>query len=309
MRARTPLTPRQDRGMALISVLWIVALLALITAAVLTQMRLHVTDLRAEIDSARLRWLADGAVQRGLLDLLAGPDGGTIPRDGTAVIFQQADMTVTLRITDETGKLDLNTAPKPLLAGLVNGLGLEDASGRPVDADALADAVIDWRDRNTVAELLGAERATYETLGLPQLPRDGPFPTVLELGNVRAVTPALYAALAPYVTTASRARAVNPATAPRAVLMALPGAAPAQVDALLAARAAGARRPRLARADLWLTDRTGPGFLIEATVALPSGARYRTRLLVWIEGYGVDVPMPYVLERRPGVWLSPDADQ
>ncbi len=293
-----------ERGTALVSVLWIMVLLALIAGAYGVSSRLHVLTAGAELETVRARWLAEGAVQRGLVDLLAPPEDSRIPRDGTPAVVTMGGATLTIRIFDETGKIDLNAAPRELLLSFLSARDLVDEEGMAPDPVALTDAILDWRDRNTVPLAAGAEEGRYRDLASPALPRNGPFPSILELGSVAGMTPALYDQLAPSMTTASRSRAVNPASASRAVLLGIPGITPAEAEAILRARITGGRLPPLPRAQLWVTNRQGPGFLIEGTAELATGARYRTGLIVWIEGYGVDVPIPFVLERRPGEWLD-----
>ncbi len=300
------MTRRSEHGMALISVLWILVLLGLIAASFAVSMRLRTTDTIAAQETAKARWLADAAVERGLLDLLAPAEGQTVPRDGRPVFLQLEETRLTIRIWDETGKLDLNVAPAELLTPLFRSLELEDEAGFPIDAAALSAAILDWRDRNQEARPLGAETPVYQDLGAPQLPRNGPLPSILELGSIRGMTPALYDQIAPYVTTIGASRKVNPAAAPLEVLYALPGAVRTEMDQVIAAREANASLPRLSNVGLWITQRQGPGFLIEGTAELPSGARYQRRVLVWIEGYGVGTPIPYIVERRPGSWIERD---
>ena len=69
------------------------------------------------------------------------------------------------------------------------------------------------------------------------MPTNAPFEAVGELQRVLGMTPALMASIADSLTVYSRQRGINPATASRDVLLALPGITPEQVDAFLAARA------------------------------------------------------------------------
>ncbi len=295
-----------ERGMALISVLWILVLIGLVAASASLTARFSTLDMRAAQAAAQARWLADAGIERGLYDLLAGAEDRTLDLTGTPATFRFTQGTVTVRIMDETGKVDLNAAPREVLAALFAGLALDDETGRPLDPETIADTILDWRDRNDEPRVFGAEAARYRAGGLPQLPANGPFTSLLELANLYGLSPRLADRLTPYLTTASRSRAINPAHAPADVLYALPGVSAAEVDRLIAARAAGAPLPRLSGAALFLTDRVGPGFLIEATARLPDGVRFRRQALVWIEGFGIDTPIPYVLERRPGFWLDTD---
>jgi type II secretory pathway component PulK len=81
-------------------------------------------------------------------------------------------------ITDENGKINLNQAPREVLAEL------------PGMTDDLAEAVEDWRDTNDQTGS-GAESAYYQTLEPPYAAKNGPFDTVEELLFVRGMTPEL----------------------------------------------------------------------------------------------------------------------
>ncbi|HEX9780013.1 MAG TPA: hypothetical protein VGB20_02230 [bacterium] len=99
-------------------------------------------------------------------------------------------------LSDEERKLNLNTAPHELLAGLVR-----EAGGLPADqAGAVAQAIEDWRDEDRDQRQAGAEQFYYLGLEVPYACKDGPFDVVEELALVRGVTPQLLLRLRPYVT-------------------------------------------------------------------------------------------------------------
>jgi general secretion pathway protein K len=94
----------------------------------------------------------------------------------------------------------------------------------------------------------------------------------------------LYSLVADDVTVATGAAAIDPAVAPRTVLLALPGATPALVDSYLALRAV---QRDMESASSGFEALPGYGFLmvspvrdftITAVATLPEGARYRADL-------------------------------
>ena len=101
----------------------------------------------------------------------------------------------------------------------------------------IADAIQDWRDADDLTRPNGAEEADYRAAGLKYKPANAPFETVSELARVMGVTPAIYARVADSLTVYSRQAGINPATASRDVLLALPNATPEVVDAFLSQRA------------------------------------------------------------------------
>ncbi len=59
-------------------------------------------------------------------------------------------------------------------------------------ADAVSDAVLDWRDPDNLTRMHGAEEKDYESKGLPYRPANGPFNVMSELLLVMGMTPELF---------------------------------------------------------------------------------------------------------------------
>lgn len=131
----------------------------------------------------------------------------------------------------EAARVDLNAAPKELLAGLMAVLGA--ASD---DASEYADRIVGWRTRST-PETAGHEDARYSAAGRPYSPRQAPFAHVNELGLVLGVPPALVERALPFVTVFSGAAGVDALTAPPEVIAALPGMTPLALKQFLNDRA------------------------------------------------------------------------
>jgi general secretion pathway protein K len=141
-----------------------------------------------------------------------------------------ADAEVELEIKSANSRIDLNAAPVELLAGLFRQLLPED------DADALADAVQDWRDRDDQPQPLGAEDAAYRVAGLPYTPANRPFASVHELSQVLGFGRDRVDALLPYLTVYSRQPRINAMGAELVVLAAIPGISQEAAAAFVAER-------------------------------------------------------------------------
>ena len=113
---------------------------------------------------------------------------------------------------------------------LFAGLGIEPLHLPPSDADALADALVDYRDEDDLKGLNGAEDPDYEAAGLPWEAKDSAFTDVEELQQVYGMPRWLYQAVLPYITIYSRARGVNPEVAPLQVLFALSDDSPSSLE-------------------------------------------------------------------------------
>lgn len=85
-------------------------------------------------------------------------------------------------VEDENGKLDLNKASREEIKDLLEKLEI------PEDrADVIADSILDWRDKDNLSHLNGAEDDYYSGLKPPYHPPDGPFRTLTELSLVKGV--------------------------------------------------------------------------------------------------------------------------
>jgi general secretion pathway protein K len=223
---------RYERGIALILVLWVVALLAVIAGSFVYGARNTALVAGNQVSIARARALADAGIHRGLYELARpASDGARWMADGRAHVFGLDDGEIRLVMRDETARIDLNAAGDALLKGLLTSAGVEEEQ-----ANRLLDAILDWRDADDLTHPQGAERDQYEALDMPYIPGNAPFRTVAELQNVIGITPELFRKLAVALTVFSGKSGINSTIAPRQVLLALPNATEENVDAYLAQR-------------------------------------------------------------------------
>jgi general secretion pathway protein K len=206
---------------------------------------------------------------------------------------------------DESAKIDLNTAREPLLKGLMQNVGGLD----PEAAQRVVEAIADWRDPDELRRPNGAEAADYRAAGLKYAPTNGHFAVVGELQRVLGMTPALFAKVAESLTVYSRQAGINPATASRDVLMAIPNASAEVVDAYIALRkdalanklavppfpAVGNLATRAIpvwriRGQATMPD--GVTFIREAVMRLTPDVRRPTVALLWQEGSPLPPPQP-----------------
>jgi len=97
------------------------------------------------------------------------------------------------------GRVDINQAGPVLLRPLLAAAGAEDPA-------ALADAIVDWRDGDSLRSLNGAEAADYRSAGRTG-PANRPFRDPGELGDVLGMTPGVLACLIGQVTVSTGALA------------------------------------------------------------------------------------------------------
>jgi general secretion pathway protein K len=234
MRSR----PLPRRGFALITVLWVLGILALLAAEFAASARTTRvaagnarTDVRAvwaaRAGFARATELLDRKLARNLAgyDLAAHGDMA-LPE----IAYDLDGATVRAFALDARARVNVNRADAPTLARLFEVTGLSSAV-----ADSLAEAILDWRDGDDFRRPRGAESAEYRTLRPPVLPRNAPIAEIEELRAVWGMSPERYARIAPYLTVAGDGRiGINSAAV--AVLQTLPGMDEAGAVAIAARR-------------------------------------------------------------------------
>lgn len=210
---------RSERGWALISVLWTVAMLGMMAAA--TQ-DLTVTSVRTErraLARAHLDADLDAAVAKALLQLDDTRVNNRWRIDGHPYAFTYDRIPMTISIQDEDGKFDLNEADDDTLVPLFVSVGVDSKT-----AAVISDRIVEWRTQLTSDDthtLHGGTDADYAAAGLPWRPRHGDFQSVAELNLVLGMTPVLYARVRPMLTVYSRSDSPDEDVAPLMVLNAL----------------------------------------------------------------------------------------
>jgi general secretion pathway protein K len=186
-----------QRGFALLIVLWTLVLLALLGTQLVASGRGDTQLARNLLDAAALESATDGAVQQAIFAMLQPPERRWTA-DGTVHIVRLGSAVVAIRLEDEAGKVNLNTAPETLLRALLLQIG-----ETPASAASLAAAILDWHSAGKQPRLLGAKVPQYAAAGRHYGPPETDFLSVDELGLVLGMTPALLARLRPHVTVYS----------------------------------------------------------------------------------------------------------
>jgi general secretion pathway protein K len=214
-------------GFIVVAVLWILAALATLAAIYAVYVNVTGFALVGYDDRLEAQGLAVAGVELAAYQLTAIPEARP-SRGKFAFRLGTADVTVEFR--SESGRIDLNLAPKQLLAGLFTVLG-----ANRDDADGYADRILGWRSPvNSGAA--DSEAFLYRTAGRNYGPRHGPFQHVNELGLVLGLPEDLVDRALPYLTVYSGQAEVNLFNAAPEVLAALPGLTPERIQILLAQR-------------------------------------------------------------------------
>jgi general secretion pathway protein K len=265
---------RRSRGVALIGVLLMVALLAALTVAAMAQLRADAHLVANMISLATAHHAAEAGVQRGLYELAAPRTDAAWPADGTAQELGFGEATVRVTLSDAAGRIDLNLAPEALLERLAERAPGGAAAGR------------------ALAEQIAARR------------RSAPFQSVEELAELPGMHAALYRALRPALTVHSRQPGIIAEAASRQVLLAVPGADEAEVERYLAARerqrAAGLPPPPPPGEREYFARNGNATFDVHAEARLPNGLRSHVAATVDLRRPGWRAPYRVIEWRHEG---------
>lgn len=244
----------KERGAALLSVLLLVAVMAVISATALDRLTLatRLAGATASSDQARaFAFAAEELVLRRAADLAQSRRRDWLMRDyplplpGGRAIGKLADATNCFNLNGlvaETGQGRFSQRPLAVqqFAALARFAGINEG-----EAAAIAASAADWIDSDSVPGPLGAEDAAYRGMTPAYLPGNTLMADISELKAVRGVTPAHYARLKRWLCTLPVAEpqrininSLAPAEAELAAMLWSERLTPAMVRAALAGRPA-----------------------------------------------------------------------
>jgi type II secretory pathway component PulK len=282
-----------ERGIALVLVLLVLALLLTIVGEFALVMRLEGTttlNFRAAVAAALL---AEAGYHRAAIEI--EPDAIAHHLEAGVLVFRRSRTEVakapdrqdvalgpgrfSYRLSDEESRLNLNRLSADQLQRLLLELGVEREA-----RDTIVDSVLDWRDGNEEHRLNGAESDYYEALPVPYRSKNADFDSVDELLLVRGITPAIFygtadrPGLAEQLTLTGTGQ-INVNTAGDLVLRTL-GYATAEVDLLKQGRPylelTGLPSGLRARGNLTVRS---SAFRVEATGVVPGQGRRTLRAI------------------------------
>lgn len=213
MRRDCATTSSSERGFVLVAVLWI--LLALSTLAVIFSVYLSASAQALALNDSALETeaLVSGSLELTAYQLTLA-DEKDRPAHGS-FHFRMDDADVSVTFTSEAARIDLNFAPKELLAALFAELGANKDAAKED-----ADRIIGWRTRPT-PNSTSDEASLYAAAGLNYGPRQSLFTHVNELALVVGLPPVLVERALPFVTVFSGSSGVDATIAAPEVIAAL----------------------------------------------------------------------------------------
>jgi general secretion pathway protein K len=244
-----------ERGVALIVVMLVLALLALVVTEFAYSARLEASMVRAYRDTVLARHLAEAGVQQAIREILSQSQIGALDESGQLVFYRVLPGQTTptrvpplprtrvplgagefsYRITDEAARLNVNVGDPVRMNRLLDALEVD-----RTQRDIISDSIQDWRDGNELHRVHGAESDYYLKLAVPYRARNANLQDAAELLQIRGVTPEVYYGSGGRpglgdLVTAVALNAVSLNAAPAPVLKAV-GLSDAEIDEVVRTR-------------------------------------------------------------------------
>jgi general secretion pathway protein K len=281
---------RTRSGSALLVVLIMlgtIAALAIVVARSVSSAALEMSTVRsATLSEADLY----AAIKLGVVAIL---ELGDTMRSADAAA-ELTNRQITVRITNERARIDLNHAPASVLTALFAAHGASDE-----DAASLAAAVSDWRGGSASQKLVappqtegfGTQLPGLTTFDAPTEKSETPSQSIgiryffhpTQLVSIPGFSRDLVRAVLPFVTVANGSNQIDPYIASRDVLEALPGTTPSQVQSFMDSRDGDTSRDTallmLGAEKELVTDTASVGWRLEIT-SISNGRTFRREVVI-----------------------------
>ena len=196
---------RNQEGIALVMVLWVMAILSVVVLEFSFAMRTEVNITQNYKEELQLYGMAQGGVHRAIAELIykhdpkvqqlrktltteeIPPDKKEWVTDGRSYFLPFGQGTCEIKVMSEAGKVNINLVSESMLRKIITLLGLEGEM-----RDIVVDSILDWKDPDDFYRVNGAENSYYQSLKESYYCKNAYFDSIEELLLVRGVSPALF---------------------------------------------------------------------------------------------------------------------
>jgi general secretion pathway protein K len=221
----------RQKGLALVLVLWVLSLLTIMAGSFALSMRREASIIGGIRNNAQALAVAESGIAMAKMMLLNTDPNKRWRADGSIYEISSASAKVRVRLLSETGKIDINKADQALLQGLMAHAPVEEEQ-----QTKLVNAILDWRDKDDLVRIEGAEKKEYKNAGLTYQPGNKPFQSIEELQLVLGMNESVFKWIQPLVTIYSGQPQVTVQLAAKEVLQTIPGLDTGLLDSYIAAR-------------------------------------------------------------------------
>ena len=267
---------RRSRGAILVGVLWVLVFLGFLAVVLRLHVGAVVLSVRVTEDKAAARIIAEAGLAQAAALVRAGPPEGIGPLpDEIQAEAETLSGRVSVTLTNEARRVDLNTAEKPLIVAVLRVAGAPEAT-----AETVADRIIERRGKPAAGENPPPQPEPA--------PSADPIQLIAELALVPGVSPEVAIAAERYATVSSGLVGIRLDAADGRLLRAIPGLPPSVASAIARYRAG-----RLDRRDL--------------DVALGAVTYHTTeQAITWRAQLQVDLPSGHGENHEALITISPE---
>lgn len=143
----------RQKGLALVLVLWVLSILTIMAGSFALGMRRETSIIEGIKNNARAMAVAESGIAMAEMMLLNPDQKKRWRADGIIYEIYSADAKIRVRLLSEAGKIDINKADQTLLQQLMIYAPLDEEQ-----QTKLVNAILDWRDKDDLVHLNGAEK-------------------------------------------------------------------------------------------------------------------------------------------------------
>ena len=197
MKNDRTLSVNDQSGIALLIVLWVVVLLLTMALSFSVMARTEIFATRTFKEQVENKYLAEAGLQRVIVELFYRAanknsqamfaEEEILRADATPYIGELDNGSYKFNITDESGKININTLTD--LSGIVLNNLLVNMGIVKETADTIVDSILDWKSPTGLHRLHGADNSYYLSLPNPYKMKNANFDALEELLLVKGVTP------------------------------------------------------------------------------------------------------------------------
>jgi general secretion pathway protein K len=271
----------REGGFIIIPVLWLLLTLAGLAGILTVYLVNTAAALSLDDDHLRSAALVSAGLELTAYELTSAAKPLRPPTGSFSFRLDHARVSVGFR--SEAARIDLNHAPKEMLANFFQVLG-----ARADEASGYADRIVGWRTPPS-DDAPEAESSLYRAAGVDQTPRGAAFANVEELRLVLNLPPALVDRAMPFVTVFSGRREIDALEAAPEVVASLAGMTQDLLKAFLEQRATLHRDARtiasaLGPAHAGATIEVGDSVRVRTVIAFDNGRQATTEAVILLDG-------------------------
>ncbi len=208
---------RQQNGVVLVFVLWVVVLLSAIAGNFIVKSDVETKITSNAVDRLKVYALAEKGVFAAVLKLVEISSNNHIKYSVEKEFIKSDGDSYSYSISYESGKIDINYAGRALIKEMFVQQDLGEK-----DIELIVDSILDWRDPDKLRRLNGAEDLDYKSAGYNYQSKDQHFDTIEELKLLMGMNNDIYSSIESLITVDGYSARINPVYASEKVLRVIP---------------------------------------------------------------------------------------